>query len=161
MAVSFRIAPEVQKIGDALVGKYHTHLQEYDVLVRYWFRDDTPKKNGALVLGTCERVTGKAKMHAKQELDFFLIIISEPQWEKLDDTQRMALVDHELAHAWCEYDEEKEELVLSLRPHDLEEFGDIVKRYGLWKQDITQFMVAAQEGGHIQLTLDLRMEKVS
>jgi hypothetical protein len=48
-------------------------------------------------------------------------------------------VDHELTH--CDVDEEGK---LSLRPHDLEEFNVIVRRYGLWRAEVQLFLEAAR-----------------
>jgi hypothetical protein len=60
----------------------------------------------------------------------------------------VALVDHELCHAWAlaDQDEDNDEadpVKLSLRPHDLEEFSCIVRRHGMWREDIEDFVESA------------------
>jgi hypothetical protein len=62
---------------------------------------------------------------------FFVIVISADTWKRLDERQRRALVDHELCHCVVSYDDDGMP-VLSTRTHDIEEFGSIIDRHGLW-----------------------------
>jgi hypothetical protein len=67
-------------------------------------------------------------------------------WDVLPQKTKVALVDHELCHAWAEAnqkeddDGEAEPVKLSMRPHDLEEFSCIVRRHGLWREDVEDFV---------------------
>ena len=65
------------------------------------------------------------------------------------------MVDHELCHAWAEVKQKKDDsdsdeeletdnpVRLGVKPHDLEEFSCIVRRHGLWRDDIQDFVEAA------------------
>lgn len=55
-------------------------------------------------------------------------------------TQKAALIDHELCH--CDYDDVEE--VAGIRGHDVEEFREIIERYGLWRQDLVEIAPAFQ-----------------
>lgn len=79
--------------------------------------------------------------------EFFAVVIAKPVWDILDEKQRLALVDHELCH--FDLDEEKGTPVL--RSHDVEEFGEIVKRHGLWRDEVRRLV----EVGAKQLSLGL------
>lgn len=82
---------------------------------------------------------------------FFVIAISSAQWVFLDPKQKVALVDHELMH--CDsYIDDKGNVALKMRGHDLEEFRDIVQRHGYWMDGIDKF-VAALDGHNPQLRL--------
>lgn len=69
----------------------------------------------------------------------FVITFNWQAWSKLTPPQRIALVDHELAH--CGRDLEKGWVMIA---HDVEEFRSIVERWGLWTPDLRDFHMASQ-----------------
>lgn len=149
---NYRPAPEVKQIAEELISKYHQHLIDFDVRIEYIYIDKTPKTKGREVWGTCRKISSlNAFLANSQEYSdpFFVITISEPVWEILPLKSKIALVDHELCHAWAEAQQEEdtdgsEDVVkLSLNPHDLEEFVCIVRRHGLWREDVQAFVDAA------------------
>lgn len=154
----FKDAPEVEAIANHLIPKYHQHLIDFSVRIRYAFVDKTPKSKGKETWGTCRKVSGLNAFLEGQSEDsdpFFVITISEPVWDVLPHDKRIALVDHNLCHAWAEAKQQKDEadgdsdmevdnpVKLFMVPHDLEEFSCIVRRHGLWKEDICDFVDAA------------------
>lgn len=154
-------APEVEKIANELIPKYHQHLIDYSVKIRYVFTDKTPKSQGAEVWGTCRKVSGlNAFLEDNKSGDpFFVITISKDVWDVIPDDQKIALVDHELCHAYAEAKQQKNDsdsdddletdnpVKLSIMPHDLEEFSCIVKRHGLWRENVKNFINAAKSKG--------------
>jgi hypothetical protein len=158
MAVKFFPAPEVEKIAEDLIPKYHEHLINFQVRIRYVFIDKAPKSKGKEIWGTCRKISGlNAFLEGGGDDDeaFFVITISHDVWEILPHDKRVALVDHELCHAWAEVKQAKDEadadaeieqdnpVKLSVKPHDLEEFACIVRRHGLWRDSIEEFVEAA------------------
>jgi predicted metallopeptidase len=163
MAEKFDEAPAVEAIANELIEKYHRHLIDFSVNIKYVFVNKTPKSKGREIWGTCRKITGHNAFLAKDNEDgepFFLITISRDVWDVLPEDKRIALVDHELCHAWAEVKQAKEEadvpqdevddqiekdnpVKLSVKPHDLEEFSCIVKRHGLWRESIEEFVEAA------------------
>jgi hypothetical protein len=151
MTAVYTKAPEVQKIAEKLIEKYHQHLTDFNVRVDYYFVDKTPVRGGKEVWGTCRKVTSLNAFLAADDQSggdpFYVIVISEPIWEMLPPDKKEALVDHELCHAGAEYQEKDDEepaVKLNLKPHDLEEFACIVRRHGLWREDIEEFLVNAK-----------------
>lgn len=161
--IKFEEAPEVEKIAKELIDKYHQHLIDFQVKLRYLFISKTPKSKGKEVWGTCRKISGlNAYLEGGEKDDepFFVITISRDVWDILPQEKRVALVDHELCHAWAEVKQAEEEadadvdaeieqdnpVKLSVKPHDLEEFACIVRRHGLWRQDIEEFVEAAMKG---------------
>lgn len=146
---NFEPAPEVQEMAEILIEKYHSHLQDCDVRIEYVFVDKTPKSNGTEVWGTCRKVSNLNAFLANKEKEradpFFVITISKPVWDVLPEDARKALVDHELCHASAEIKDtdDGEETKLSIMPHDLEEFVCIVRRHGLWRENVKDFVEAA------------------
>lgn len=147
-------APEVQQIAEDLIPKYHQHLIDFDVKIRYVFVDKTPKSKGREVWGTCRKISNLNAFLAEgndSSEPFFVITISKDVWDVLPHDKRVALVDHELCHAWAEAnqkedDDEADPVKLSTVPHDLEEFASIVRRHGLWRDDVEAFVTAALSG---------------
>lgn len=154
-------APEVRKIAEDLIPKYHAHLDEA-ARIEYVFRDEAANDGGKTVFGKARKVVGlNAYLAADQYFeqptlegheaetvktpiaqDFFVLEIAADVWKHLDDNQREALVDHELCHFGLSFNDEGERK-LSIIPHDVEEFASVVRRHGLWRVDVEQFINAA------------------
>lgn len=155
--VRFDPAPEVEAIAKELIPLHHQHIVDFSVNIRYAFVNKTPKTKGKEVWGSCHKITGRNAYLARENADqepFFMITISRDVWDVLPQEKRVALVDHELCHAWAEVKQAKDEAAadvdeeieqdnpvrLSVKPHDLEEFSCIVRRHGLWREDVEDFV---------------------
>lgn len=138
----YKDAPEVRAIAEELIAEYHPHL--VGKRIAYAFSDKAGRKNGKTVLGTASIESGKSVFFAAgapseyQGGKFFLMTISEPNWRVLKREQRLALVDHELAHMG----KDPETGEVCLWPHDIEEFTAVVERHGLWMRDVQDFVEA-------------------
>lgn len=150
--INYKEAPEVKKIANELIPKYHSHLEEFNVRVDYLFMDKIPMKGDNEVWGQCRKITSLNAYLAADKISggdpFFVIIISEPIWDILPEKEKMALIDHELCHTSAEYQEKDDEepvLKISLKPHDMEEFSCIVKRHGMWRDSIKDFVESARK----------------
>ena len=153
--VEYTPAPEVAKIAEELIEKYHGHLLDFKVRIEYVFTNKTPKKGGKEVWAYVRKISALNAFLAGSEEssdDFFVMVVSEPVWEILPADKRTPLVDHELCHLWAEaqqVDEDDADAIpenpvkLSLSPHDVEEFSPIVRRWGLWREDVEDFVNAA------------------
>jgi hypothetical protein len=112
------------------------HQRLFRARIAYLFRPSIEK-------GGRERGGVASKASAKLEYltDFdFLIEFNHGVWLKLTPEQRLALVDHELAH--CERDPETG--AWTMREHDVEEFSDVVARWGLWTMPLRGFGYAIE-----------------
>lgn len=147
MPQEFQPAPEVEDVARDLIDAHHSHLAT--VRIDYVFASEPLKEKGKIVWGRTKKIGGLNAWLASDDKrrdavlpkEFFVIEICKPVWRQLDEKSRKALVDHELTH--CDIDPENSKL--SLRPHDLEEFNVIVRRYGLWRADVQLFLEAAKE----------------
>ncbi|MCU1356411.1 MAG: hypothetical protein JWM89_1829 [Acidimicrobiales bacterium] len=170
MATKFRQAHEVESIAEPLIEDHHRHLIGWRI--EYLFRDKATSKNGKDVLGTARIIKGRTAFLARSNSievvgetgeilsstaesskpveppPFFVIEIALDTWGidvedegrwGLSDEQRVALVDHELHH--CQVDEDGRPY---MRPHDIEEFDEILARYGPWKSDVRRFVEIAK-----------------
>lgn len=138
----FAPAPAVAKIAAGLIKRHHPALGDAPVV--YVFRTPAQRTKGRLVLGSARKVSGLnaflAAMASGEPVDgdadhsFFVMEIAEEEWDEASRSERIALVDHELCHMGVDEDGR-----LFIRGHDLEEFIDVVRRHGLWREDVAEF----------------------
>lgn len=83
----------------------------------------------------------------------FIMVLDNTWWVQASPTQREALVFHELLHAAHATDKEGEprftddgKPIWDIRGHDIEEFNEVVRRYGAWSPDVSAFIKALAEG---------------
>lgn len=138
---------EVREMATKYINQFHQHLA--NARIEYLFTDKPIRKKGKERLGEMKLVSGLNSYLATRDLEepqeqMFVMIINRSTWDLLVDRPdaREALVDHELAHA-----DRDVEGVLSLNPHDIEEFNAIVERHGAWMKDISDFMKAVKSAG--------------
>jgi hypothetical protein len=84
--------------------------------------------------GTMATVSKKARK-AGVDGDYVLTFNAE-EWPHLSSKSKAALVDHELFHMHRK--KTKKGTQYLLKHHDVEEFVDIVKRYGTWRESLVQ-----------------------
>jgi hypothetical protein len=135
MATEYRKAPDyVLEITRRLIARYHEPLQ--DARIGVIMRSEAPVTGGRVVLGTAEKVSAKAQVHVPYD---FIICLSADRFALLAPLQKEALINHELCH--CQWQEDK----ASIRPHDVEEFTEILARYGYWWPQAEEFAAVAQQ----------------
>jgi len=145
--IEYSEAPEVESIAEDLISKYHQHIIDYDVRIRYVFINKTPTSKGKEIWGTCRKISGlNAYLESNEQINepFFVITISKNIWDILPKDKKIALVDHELCHASASIKKD-DSISLEIQPHDLEEFSCIVRRHGLWREDIQEFVNVANQ----------------
>lgn len=115
----------VLNMAREMIDKYHPDLE--DAMIGFLFRDEAQMSKGKLVLAAAKKAPAWIQPYAELE---FLIIIAEDEWNKMQDSRRMALIDHELSH--CTFRKGEPKIV----GHDFEEFHHIIERHGLWTMDL-------------------------
>ncbi len=93
----------------------------------------------------------------------FVCLLNAEWWQnaRVTDGQRRALLDHELCHCSVKLDKDgeplldaKDRVVYRLRKHDIEEFTQIVERYGCYKRDLERFAAALRRSARQATILD-------
>lgn len=168
---AWKEAPEVKEIARTLIWDHHAHLQVFFDKMRFVFRDEAQKSKGRTIAGKAHKISGMAAYLAEATKDeprvthiperefdgevipahdyelfdgpeFFLMEIAADIWRRLEDWQHIALVDHELYHFTIEMKDDGP--ALGIRGHDLEEFVEVLVRYGRWDKDLQEFTDAWQ-----------------
>src|SRR5437588_328871 len=165
--MEYMVSDEVRKVAEPLIKNYHPHLNGLDIVYLFQNKRDKatgaaviPKSKGKALLGKAQLVTGlnaflvsgATRTDGDEIEPFFVLLITKPAWDKMKPAQRQALVDHELCHMGID-DESARPVIL---PHDLQEFNAVVRRHGLWSEDVEQCFKAAK-----QIPLPLEAKKAA
>lgn len=135
MATVWKVAPaQVIEIVKRLIDLYHEPLK--DARIGVIMRSEAPQSGGQYVLGSAEKVSAKAQVYAPYD---FIICLSADRYQLLAPFQREALIDHELCH--CQWLDD----TASIRSHDVEEFTEILERYGYWWPKADDVAAAGQQ----------------
>ena len=149
--VSYRLIDRASDEGapmyallDELVDAHHEDLQHARIALA-WCTSWKPDVDGRVTLGKCKRAGDLDRELAAFD---FIILLSRRFWydAMTIEVQRRALLDHELCHGAVKYDgrgerveDERGRLVYRTRKHEIEEFTEIVGRYGCYKRDLEEF----------------------
>lgn len=128
-------APEVEALAEELIAAYHPHLQE--CRFRYIFRSRHLRDGRRSIWACVILMSGRQQYLTGCDI---VMEVGEDIWNSLNDHEKRALVDHELCHCV-----ENGEGGFALTPHDVEEFIDIMARYGAWRDDRKEFVRAAND----------------
>jgi hypothetical protein len=139
-------------------------LRHGDATILFVMRRDQKLKAQKIILGTMSlpKFQGTLGPFAEWllikacggELPDFIMVLDATFWQQASMIQREALVYHELCHAAHKVDKDGEPVfddegnpVWDIVGHDIEEFNEVVERYGAWLPDIAGFIAAARRGG--------------
>jgi hypothetical protein len=156
MANKYRVAPDVQKVVDRLIRteSRFADLAKHRYEIRCFFCEEAEVSKGHAVIGSIRRIGGLQAFlinHDPSDDDYqsqnpmLVIIIHGASWSALSERHREALCFHELCHTKVTTTEDGEAR-LSLVGHDIEDFFDVVQKYGNWQPSVQQFVKAAQVG---------------
>jgi hypothetical protein len=138
--------PSTIQLAHELIKKYHTKAS--GAAVAYIFKAKHAETAGKVVLGTCAKQSPKSKLLHGWD---YIIELAWDFWCALNQTQREAMLLHELMH--IDWDED----VWKIQPHSVEEHTEVIEAYGLWKPDLQAFARAIMEledgGGQMRLPL--------
>ena len=131
----------------------HAHLREFDARVGFLWSTEVEARGGRRTLGTCQLAapTGRAWAQAQRrqqltdwfgEVPAFLVVLDALHASHALRTGRpadvLAVVEHELYHASVKRDaygvvklDRDDQPTPDVRPHDVEEFAGVVRRYGV------------------------------
>lgn len=96
-----------------------------EISVGFLSSNKAKQSKGKTVYGQCERVPDKYRSFIPYD---FLITVYEPNVIDFTTEQIRILIHHELLHVGVN---EKAEPGYRINPHDVEEFNEIINRYGI------------------------------
>ncbi len=122
------VATQPELIAKVLIPRLHSDVRR--AKVGYLFRERMQNR-ATVTLGKAKKAS--VELHYYAELDF-VIDFNHETWIQLPSNAKVALVDHELAHLGLD-----DAGQYALVPHDVEEFGSIILRWGLWHESLVSF----------------------
>lgn len=133
--VKFEKAEQPEAIGKVL-GRSEFHPHSAGLHVAYLFRPEILTAGEPRISTTS---AASAKLEFLTGLDF-LLEFSHKVWVKLTPEQRIAAVDHALTAITHDLETDS----YGIRPFDVEEFSQIVNRWGLWTPQLKGFGAALE-----------------
>jgi hypothetical protein len=124
-----------------LIEEHHGHLTE--ARIRYLIRNGKWTKKGTNVYGQTKLAGEDVRFVSQCD---FVIIFNGPLMEKMTPEQRLACIDHYLTRAGCEYDKQENRRWVTVEP-DRPEFYSIIKRHGLWDEELKRLARVTKEIG--------------
>ena len=124
MSDNRHISQEYTEIGERLIAELEelADIREAEITIVYLASEQAKKQKGKLIFGQCEKIADKYKWGIPAD---FTITVFEPNIEGFTPEQVEALIFHELLHVGVEDDR------LFIRPHDIEDFSAVLKKYGV------------------------------
>ena len=127
---------EVYRMMEELVAKFHRELAEAKIVLM-WKEGWAEDIDGIRTLARIKKATDVDKALARDGIDF-VIQLNHEVWPGLATVKQAQIIDHELCHAAPDMDEDGEQkmdemdrLCWRLRKHPIQEFPEIIRRYGL------------------------------
>jgi hypothetical protein len=131
---------------DAIIAAHHREIRFARIAIAWCTSWKKPDVDGRQTLGKCRKASDLDRELASFD---FVILLQREFWlnDTVTNAQRDALLDHELCHATVRIDpvtddpaeDERGRIIYRIRKHDIEEFGEVVERHGLWKHDLEAF----------------------
>lgn len=101
------------------------HLRGAEVTIGYLWSDRKKKSHGMTVYGECEKVPDKLKWCVPFD---FLVVIYDQNCADMSEEKLKILLIHELMHVGIEEKENAPRYYI--RPHDTQDFRQILETYG-------------------------------
>ena len=157
---------DLKNLADTLLDKHHSALKVLKIC--YEYRDEASVSNGKVIAGRCCRVDDRIYVIHGYDV---IIEIAKDVWDEATDNFRVAILDHELSHIGIRFEEDgnpsrdpsSDRIKVYLKHHDIEEFADVLERYGAYHAALRSFIDAFarnkkkaddDEGGDPELELD-------
>lgn len=139
----WRLDDAEQIATEEIIPKFHPDLA--DITVIFLATSKTRTSGGKEVWAKTTKLSPSQKFLAGGA-DVQVLISADVWEERLTDTQKRALIDHELSHLVVVEDEDTGDRTLRYRAHDVEEFGGVLQRWGAWNSGVAEFAhIAAQQ----------------
>lgn len=132
-----KVPDAVLQLAHEIIVGHHPELLEFNI--GFIFRSEASTLGGKAVLGQASKVS--AKLATVLDMDG-LIWLPEDVWYSSGQQGKRAMLDHCLCHFTVQLDGS-----LTTRAHDIEEFKEIIERYGLWNEDLRATANALSRAG--------------
>ena len=129
MTEKFQISVEYYRLAKKVIAenKDLSILVDYGVRIRFLESDAEKKESGKTIRGKCIKVPLMYRLFTQSE---YIIVIYTPNIEYFTTEQKKVLLYHELLHIDIDPDPAGGVRSYRIRPHDTEEFREVLELYG-------------------------------
>ena len=129
MAEKFQISVEYYRLAKKVIQEHKdlSNLSDYGVRIRFLESDAEKKERGKTIYGKCIKVPLMYRLFTQSE---YIIVIYTPNVEYFTTDQKKTLLYHELLHIDIDPDPAGGVRSYGIRPHDTEEFREVLELYG-------------------------------
>lgn len=126
MTEKYVLAEDIKEIAKQFISE-HDNFSYLDMDEIVFVRTKKHIKSGN-VLGQCALLSDRTRFLTEK----IYMIEFPPVFDSLTDAQKLIVLEHELTHILpAEFDEKGNEKPRKLRDHDIGEFNEIIRKYGL------------------------------
>lgn len=150
-------AHEAAQLGMLLINTVETHEPLQAAQIAYLFRDQEISSGGKVTWASAHLASlqGAAAKYWGRYFEWslyrlvgfepdFVMLIDRHIWAGLDEREKLAVVDHELCHmtqardefGGLRFNQVTAAPIWVIRPHDVEEFTEVVDRHGAWSASL-------------------------
>ena len=123
-----------EAIASNLISKHHHELS--GAKFKHLCRNKAASAGGEKIPGSIKKASPMEK-HICGDVDFILTVALDV-WNDLSVNQRTALIDHLLTRCVAVEDPKNGEMKYKVRPPQVQEFPEIVERYGSWNEGLVE-----------------------
>jgi hypothetical protein len=118
-----------------IIPKFHPYISS--AKFRFLCRNKASMKAKEKIPGYVKKASPMDKHLCGGECDFIMVVALDV-WNDLNETSRVALIDHLLARCVGIEDEKTGEMKYSIRPPQVQEFPEIAQRHGRWNEALVE-----------------------
>lgn len=157
MSDKWKAGPQVQEVLTHLIGNHHPHLADISNDIAVIFKEKCSRKGGVPILGKTSKAPAILSVLGEHNYEF-VIELGADCWNKLNEDQRKALLDHQLCFIGGDEDEKTAEMKYYLTTPDVYYFSDEVLRNGHWRPDLSDASEEAEPTDEGMAMLDEILE---
>ena len=122
--LDWEVAPDLQELGEAIINRFprFSFIREFNIKIGYVRSYKNKVSEGKTTLADCQKVTSSYQAYLPYDV---LITFYDPNVAILTVNQRKLVMYHELRHI------EMTPKGVRIRPHDIEDFEEILRSFGL------------------------------
>lgn len=122
--MDWEVAPDLQELGELIINRFPQliFIKEFNIKIGYVRAYENKSAKGRAVFADCRKITSSYRAYLPYD---FLITFYDPCVATLTTNQKKLVMYHELRHI------EMTPKGFGVRPHDIEDFEEILRSFGL------------------------------
>jgi hypothetical protein len=137
MSEQYWYADEVKEIAEQQIANYLPELAQ--ARFKFVYKEKCSKSCGRIVYGSTKKANSITSFLCGDKGCDYIIEVGADGWKDLTKHQREAMIYHLLNLCHVEINEETEELTYTTKKPEINEFAEVISRFGFWNTDLEKF----------------------